>query len=104
GDAMARRFNRFWLTTFIAVSCVSAARAEIREAPSVEWLTCAAEVVVVGKISKITETKGPGDVTYEDCLVDLDRIVKGNFDGKPITFTLRRLGKQPTAQAWVNSK
>jgi hypothetical protein len=105
---MNLRINRFWaaalLTSVSALCTANTSFAEISVAPSVEWLSCAAEAIVIGKISKITTAQGPGMVTYEDCVVEVKEVVKGRLDGKELAFTLRRLGDSPTAEPFLKSK
>ncbi|MCH7727919.1 MAG: HEAT repeat domain-containing protein [Planctomycetes bacterium] len=81
-----------------------AATAEIMVAPSLEWLTCKAEVIVVGKIKGITVTKGRGSVIFEDCVVGVEQTLKGNVTGKRVEFTLRKFNNGPSVNAFVNSK
>jgi len=91
------------LVALLGMLC-GAARAEITGASSIEWLTCTSEVVAVGKIEKITITKGVHSVIYEDCVVQIDELLKEDIKGKELTFCLRTLSANPTAKAFMNSK
>lgn len=95
--------RRVALVALLGMLC-GAARAEIMVASSIEWLTCTSEVVAVGKIEKITITKGVHSVIYEDCVVQVDEVLKGDMKGKKLTFCLRTLSANPTAKAFMNSK
>ena len=98
---MARR-------VFIVAACflliAAQLHAEIRAALSIEWLACQAEIIVVGKITKVSVTKGVHAVAYyEDCTVQVDEVLKGGVKGKELVFCLRDLS-EPTAQSLVDSK
>jgi hypothetical protein len=67
------------------------ARAEIMAASSIEWLTCQAEVIVVGKITQMMTTTGKHAGTYKDCYVEIDEVIKGKVKGKEIMFFQRPL-------------
>ena len=67
------------------------AQGEIRGTDSVEWMTCASSVVIVGKVKNVTSTKGPGDVVYDDCTVEVSETIKGK-PAKEVTFSYRHLG------------
>ncbi len=88
----------------LALGLTTGASAETAVVTSLEWLTCSAELIVVGKIDAITTVKGPNDVAYEDCLVNVQRVIKGRVEGKQLAFTLRQLGGVPTARPLLKSK
>jgi hypothetical protein len=69
---------RSLLLSLVLSMCVfpARARAEIIGCSSIEWLTCEAEVVVVGRVEKIVTTRGPGSVLYEDCTVEVKEVIK----------------------------
>ena len=67
------------------------AQGENRGTDSVEWMTCASSVVIVGKVKNVTSTKGPGDVVYDDCTVEVSETIKGN-PAKEVSFSYRHLG------------
>lgn len=96
--------NRIILAVAFCLAISSVARAELMVASSVEWLSCNSEVVVVGKIKQITTTKGVYSVIYEDCVVEVSEVLKGDVKGKQITFCLRSVSESPTAKAFMNSK
>ena len=60
-----------------AVALLLDCRAEIAGADSVEWLTCASDVVAVGKITSVKNSKGPGQVIYADCILKVSELIKG---------------------------
>ena len=64
------------------------AQAAINGTASVEWLTCSSKIVAVGRISKITSVKGPGDVIYKDCILTVSESIKGDA-GKEVSFCYR---------------
>ncbi len=66
------------------------AHAEIASALSVEWLTCASDVVVVGKIISVKNTKGPGQVIYADCVLSVAELIKGP-PAQEVSFCYRYL-------------
>lgn len=78
-------------------------RAEIMGASSIEWLSCQSEVIVVGKIDKITITKGVHSVIYEECTVQIAEVIKGDIKDKELAFCLRTLSSKPTAKDFMNS-
>ncbi len=57
------------LGSALAFCWVQPLRAAINTADTVEWLTCEAQVVAVGKIDSVSASKGPGEVVYEDCVL-----------------------------------
>lgn len=59
-------------------------------ANSVEWLTCASEIVATGRVVKVSSVKGPGDVLYTDCVFEVAEAIKGP-PLKEITFCYREL-------------
>src|SRR5262245_3185394 len=78
------------------------ARAETMVGLSLEWLTCASELVVVGKIEKVETTRGPGDVLYDDCTVKVVETLKGK-PGERVVFCLRLLSAESPVRAWMKS-
>lgn len=80
------------------------ARAETFVGSSVEWLTCAADVVVVGRIEKIATKRGPGAVVYDDCTVTVQESIKGKIKDKSLVFCLRSLSPDSPARAWMKSR
>ena len=70
-------------------------RAEIAGAFSVEWLTCASDVVAVGKITSVKNSKGPGQVIYADCILTVSELIKGP-PAKEISFCYRYLSESFT--------
>lgn len=87
--------------TLMLLLCPS--RAEISIAPSIEWLACESEVILVGKITKIDLTKGVHAVTYEDCNFQIQEVIKGDIKGEEVSFCIRTLS-EPTAKAFLDSK
>jgi len=77
---------------------------EVRVAPSLEWLTCQAEVIVVGKIKTVTTTKGTGPVIYEDCVVQVEEVLKGQIKGGEVTFCLRSSSPNSGIRPSLNRK
>ena len=78
--------------------------ARINAAKSVEWLTCSSDVVAVGKITKITTTKGVHSVIYEDCVVETSEVIKGDVKDGQLSFCLRTLSAHPSAKEYMNSE
>lgn len=101
---MKSRLFRCWLVALLTLGTAHAAFAEIRVATSLEWLSCSAEAIVIGKISNLTTERGPGDVTYEDCVVAVEQVLKGDPNARQIAFTLRRIGASPTARPLTKSR
>jgi hypothetical protein len=97
--------GRFALFALIVSSCVfpTVCRAETIIGSSVEWLTCEAEVVVIGRVERIVTTRGPGDVFYDDCTVEVKEIIKGKVEGGRLVFCLRTLSAESPAKAWMKS-
>jgi hypothetical protein len=97
---------RFTLVALLVSACIvpGAARAENIVGSSVEWLTCASEVVVVGRIEKVVATRGPGDVFYDDCSVVVQEVIKGKVRVNRLNFCLRRLSVESAAKRWMKSE
>jgi hypothetical protein len=90
------RVFRWWLPMVLLLGMANVAIAEKRGAPSLEWLSCSADAIVIGKIGKLTAEPGPGDVIYEDCVVDVKEVIKGDVKGKQIEFTWREIDGSQT--------
>jgi len=101
---MENRMKKIILALAFCLAISSVARAEIMVASSVEWLSCESEVIVVGKITDITTTKGVHSVIYEDCTVHIHEVLKGDSKAKDLVFCLRTLSAKPSAKAFMNSK
>src|SRR4051794_19627 len=88
GD-MSRRslFAACLALVYFAWLCPPAGAFVIRQS-SLEWLTCEAEVVVVGKIETIVTTRGAYDIIYDDCTVVVEEVLKGKA-GKRLVFCFR---------------
>ena len=91
------------LFIFIALSLLGlpSVHAEVMVGCSIEWLACEAEVIAVGKIASTTSVKGPGDVTYEDCVFSVTEHIKG-MPAKELKFCHRRMSAEKPA--WTTSK
>ena len=83
-----------FILSFTLLNC----RAEVSGSFSVEWLTCASDVVAVGKITVIKNSKGPGQVIYADCILTVSEIIKGP-PAETIPFCYRYLAKSYTWMA-----
>jgi hypothetical protein len=79
------------------------AQAETIVGSSVEWLTCASEVVVAGSIERTVTTRGPGDVFYDDCTVVVQEVIKGKIEGNRLVFCFRTLSADSTVKGWMKS-
>ena len=55
---------------------ITTLHAEIMGARSIEWLACDAEVIAVGYLKEVRESKGPGEVIYEDCVLVVTELLK----------------------------
>jgi hypothetical protein len=80
------------------------ARAETVVGSSVEWLTCASDVVVAGRVERIVTTRGAGDVFYDDCTIVVQEVIKGKVEGDRLVFCLRTLSAESAAKAWMKSR
>lgn len=101
---MKLRIDRCFLALLLILTAGGTAHAWVLSATSLEWLTCSAEAIIVGTISEIATSRGPHQVEYETCIVDVRQVLKGDVEGKRIAFTLRRLGASPTVQPLAQSK
>ena len=54
--------------------------AEYISAPSIEWLTCDSDVVLVGKINRIEALKDEKTYRYGNCTIEINEIIKGNIE------------------------
>src|SRR5262249_34133631 len=82
----------------------SFAWAETMVGSSLEWLTCESDVVVVGRITKIVTTRGPGSVFYDDCTVAVEEVIKGKVVDRMVVFCFRSLAKESAARSWMKSE
>jgi hypothetical protein len=84
-------FNRpGWFILGMCLLFTCQARGEISGTDSVEWLTCKSEIVAKGRITVNRKTKGPGDVFFHDCTLEVTEVIKGKPDRR-IFFSHRRL-------------
>jgi hypothetical protein len=88
----------------VALSGAASSRAETVVASSLEWLTCQADVVVVGRLTRIVTSRGPGSVVYDDCTVAVEEIIKGQVAHRRLVFCFRDLSKESPARAWMMSE
>lgn len=65
-------------------------RGAIMGTTSIEWRVIDASVVVVGKVIKHGTERGPGDVLYEDLVLEISENLKGASD-KQLAFTFRHV-------------
>ncbi len=99
---MKKIINLIILIAILAMPII--AFAEIMVASALEWLSCSAEIVAVGKIKNISITKGIHSVIYEDVTVEIHELLKGDIHDKEITFCLRTLSSEPNAKSLMNSE
>ena len=103
-DRIRDEMKRTIVTVALLLILSGQSRAESMAASSVEWLSCKSDVVVVGKITKITVTKGVHSVIYEDCVVQIHEVIKGDIKDKKLVFCLRTLSSEPSGKDFMNSK
>jgi len=95
---------RLILYLSLILGCLATARGEVHSAKTVEWLTCQADVVAVGKIASVKSVKGPGDVVYEDIVLAVSEAIRG-VSVKELTFCYRHFsGERADRNGWMNSK
>ena len=91
---------RVVLSAVVVLASARFAGAEITGATSVEWLSCEAEVIVIGTVRKHATAAGPVSVRYEDITLDVGELIKGDPATKSIEFTWRHF--EPDAKpAWL---
>ena len=99
-----RTWDRLLATLVVLMLAVPNGSGEIRIAPSLEWITCQAEVIVVGKVKTVTTTKGTGPVIYEDCVVQVEEVLKGQIKAGGVAFCLRSSSPDSGMKALLNRK
>jgi hypothetical protein len=85
--------SRHYLSVFplILILFISRiAQGEIMGTTSIEWRAIDASVVAVGKVIKHGTERGPGDVLYEDVVLEISENIKGASD-KQLAFTFRHV-------------
>ena len=70
-------FNRCALRIALLVVFGSTGVASVGRMDSVEWMTCAATVVAVGKVKSVTTVEGTDNVVYRDCILEVVEAIKG---------------------------
>lgn len=76
----------FFVLGLLSLGGTAAAVPDDTCGPSLEWLTCAADVVVVGHVKKI-ERMRVGDKHFEECTVEVKEAIRGQIkSGKPLVF------------------
>ncbi len=93
-----------WLPALLLLGTANPGFAEIRVAPSLEWLSCSADAIVIGNCVRLTATPGPGDVIYEDYVVEVQEVVKGDLKDKQINFTWRQIDASQSAMHLLKAK
>jgi hypothetical protein len=58
-------------------------------------------VVAVGSLAEARESKGPGEVTYEDCALQVTELLKSPAQQTEIRFTFRRLNRDLSLSDWM---
>jgi hypothetical protein len=58
-------------------------------------------VVAVGSLVEVRESKGPGEVTYEDCALQVTELLKSPAQQTEIRFTFRRLNRDLSLSDWM---
>lgn len=74
----------------VFVGSAAECRAEVAVGSSLEWHTCASELVVVGRVEKVVSTRAPkevGNVVSHEVTVEVKEVIKGKAEGR-ITFYL----------------
>jgi hypothetical protein len=93
------RYSRVGLFIGLVLFAIPA-RAEITGASSMEWLVYSSEVIAVGKIVDVKLSKGPGEVIYEDCILQVTELIKSPVAGSELAFTVRRFERDQSAVEW----
>src|SRR5688572_22356690 len=87
----------------VLLSAAGSAFGRSRAEWSVEWLARSADVLAIGRIRQVTHLPGPGDVTYERCVVELGQVFKGDLRGRRLTLVIRRM-HLPSVRPLTESK
>jgi hypothetical protein len=82
----------------------SRSQARIGGASSIEWLACKAEVIVIGKMTGVSTTKAPRSGTYKNCTVQIIEVIKGDVQGKELTFCPGSSFSEKAGKNLMNSK
>jgi hypothetical protein len=77
-------------------------QAELMYASSIEWLACKSEIIIVGKVKRVT-TEDSNSMNYEEATVELDEVIKGNVKEKQFGFSLRKYSPKTSLQDLMNS-
>ena len=81
---------------------ITTLHAEIMGARSIEWLACDAEVIAVGYLKEVRESKGPGEVIYEDCVLVVTELLKPSLQKNEVSFTFIRFNHDPSMAVWMH--
>ena len=98
---MARITTALLAAIFSFIFCSAPVCGEITGAASVEWLVSISDVVAVGSLAEVRESKGPGEVTYEDCALQVTELLKSPAQQAEIRFTFRRLNRDLSLSDWM---
>jgi len=98
---MARITTALLAAFFALISCSAPVCGENTATASVEWLVSISEVVAVGSLVEVRESKGPGEVTYEDCVLQVTELLKSPAQQEEIRFTFRRLTRDLSLSDWM---
>lgn len=63
--------------------------AEIIVSPSIEWITCESDLVLMVKIEKINFAEPSQKVTYDNITFEIDEVLKGALNRKTIQLKIR---------------
>lgn len=77
------RYIATFVFGLIVLGTVSESRAEIAVGSSLEWLTCKADLVVVGRLEKVVSVRGPhnvGNVVYHEVTVAVTETIRGMIE------------------------
>jgi hypothetical protein len=98
---MSRRIATHFAILISFIFCPPPVGAETIVAPSIEWLACVSKVVAVGNLTEVRESKGPGEVIYEDCTLRVTELLKSAGQQAEVTFTYRRFNRLPSLSEWM---
>jgi hypothetical protein len=99
---MARIATALLAAIFSFIFCSAPVCGENTATASVEWPVSISEVVTVGSLAEVRESKGPGEAPYEDCALQVTELLKSPAQQAEIRFTFRRLNRDLSLSDWMN--
>ena len=84
--------------------CDKVSHAEINVVDSLEWMTLDTPLIVRAQATKVSDSKGLGQIVYRDVFLQVQETLKGQVGNKPLRVRLRLFTGNSTGLNWPKNK